>query len=248
VADALPPLPLPTAELVERARAFRAAGAEPTRTKPSATVVLLRDTADALEVFMLRRLTAMAFAGGMHVFPGGVVDPSDQTPALTAIRETFEESGVLLATGNVADKELLEQDRLALVDHRATLAEVLNRHHLVPQPDLLRPWSRWITPVFEPRRYDTHFFVALAPEGQQARDVGGESDDATWVAPQAALANAERGDWILMPPTETTLRELLRYRSAEEAFAAAESREPYVLQADVDLDADPPVFTIGTLS
>jgi 8-oxo-dGTP pyrophosphatase MutT (NUDIX family) len=248
VADALPPLPLPTAELVERARAFRAAGAEPTRTKPSATVVLLRDTADALEVFMLRRLTAMAFAGGMHVFPGGVVDPSDQTPALTAIRETFEESGVLLATGNVADKELLEQDRLALVDHRATLAEVLNRHHLVPRPDLLRPWSRWITPVFEPRRYDTHFFVALAPEGQQARDVGGESDDATWVAPQAALANAERGDWFLMPPTETTLRELLRYRSAEEAFAAAESREPYVLQADVDLDADPPVFTIGALS
>jgi 8-oxo-dGTP pyrophosphatase MutT (NUDIX family) len=248
VADALPPLPLPTADLVERARAFRAAGAEPTRTKPSATVVLLRDTADALEVFMLRRLTAMAFAGGMHVFPGGVVDPSDQTPTLTAIRETFEESGVLLATGNVADKELLEQDRLALVDHRATLAEVLNRHHLVPRPDLLRPWSRWITPVFEPRRYDTHFFVALAPEGQQARDVGGESDDATWVAPQAALANAERGDWFLMPPTETTLRELLRYRSAEEAFAAAESREPYVLQADVDLDADPPVFTIGALS
>jgi 8-oxo-dGTP pyrophosphatase MutT (NUDIX family) len=248
VADALPPLPVPTAELVERARAFRAAGAEPTRTKPSATVVLLRDTADTLEVFMLRRLTAMAFAGGMHVFPGGVVDPSDQTPALTAIRETFEESGVLLATGNVADKELLEQDRLALVDHRATLAEVLNRHHLVPRPDLLRLWSRWITPVFEPRRYDTHFFVALAPEGQQARDVGGESDDATWVAPQAALANAERGDWFLMPPTETTLRELLRYRSAEEAFAAAESREPYVLQADVDLDADPPVFTIGALS
>lgn len=248
MADALPPLPLPTAELVERARAFRAAGAEPTRPKPSATVVLLRDTADALEVFMLRRLTAMAFAGGMHVFPGGVVDPSDQTPTLTAIRETFEESGVLLATGNVADKELLEQDRLALVDHRATLAEVLNRHHLVPRPDLLRPWSRWITPVFEPRRYDTHFFVALAPEGQQARDVGGESDDATWVAPQAALANAERGDWFLMPPTETTLRELLRYRSAEEVFAAAESREPYVLQAEVDLDADPPVFTIGTPS
>jgi 8-oxo-dGTP pyrophosphatase MutT (NUDIX family) len=243
-----PPLPLPTADLVERARAFRVAGAEPTPTKSSATVVLLRDAASTLEVFMLRRLAAMSFAGGMHVFPGGVVDPSDESPTLAAIRETFEESGVLLADGIPADKELLERDRLALIEHRATFAEVMNRHQLVARPDLLRPWSRWITPVFEPRRYDTHFFVALVPGGQQARDVGGESDDATWTTPTDALASAARGEWSLMPPTETTLRELLRYRTAEEAVVAAKTRTPYVLQADVDLAADPPVFTMGTLS
>jgi len=240
-----PPLPLPTADLIESARAFRVAGAAPAPTKPSATVVLLRDNADSVEVFMLRRRTAMSFAGGMHVFPGGVVDVSDESPTLAAIRETFEESGVLFAAGTPPNGELLEQDRVALIEHRASLAEVLNRRDLVAQPDLLRPWSRWITPAFEPRRYDTHFFVALAPEGQQARDVGGESDEATWVTPHAALANAERGDWSLMPPTETTLRELMRFRTAAEVFAAAQGRTPYVLQADVDLDADPPVFTIG---
>jgi 8-oxo-dGTP pyrophosphatase MutT (NUDIX family) len=240
----LPPLPLPTADLIERARTFRAAGGQPAVARPAATVVLLRDDAAGLEVFMLRRLVAMAFAGGMHVFPGGVVDATDESPTLAAIRETFEESGVLLASGAPSDEEVLEQDRLALIEHRATLVDVLRRHHLVARPDLLRPWSRWITPVFEPRRYDTHFFVALAPEGQQARDVGGESDDATWVAPQVALASASRGEWLLMPPTEATLRELLRYRTAGEVFTAAENRTPYVLQADVDLDAEPPVFTI----
>jgi 8-oxo-dGTP pyrophosphatase MutT (NUDIX family) len=244
VPDAPPPLPLPTADVVERARAFRAAGGPRADARAAATVVLLRDGVSELEVFMLRRLVAMAFAGGMHVFPGGVVDPSDESPSLAAIRETFEESGVLLAAGTTADSELLEQDRLALIDHRATLTEVLSRHHLVPRPDLLRPWSHWITPAFEPRRYDTHFFVALAPVGQQARHVGGESDDATWVTPQAALANAEHGEWSLMPPTETSLRDLLRYQTAEEVFAAAENRTPYVVRADIDLDADPPVFTL----
>ncbi len=208
-------------------------------------MILLRDDNEQLEVFLLRRHTAMAFAGGMHVFPGGTVDPSDESVELTAIRETFEESGVLFAAGDPPDQILLEQDRLALVEHRATLADVLAKHRLVAQPELLRLWSRWITPEFEPRRYDTHFFVALAPTGQHARDVGGESDDAEWVAPQTALAKAERGEWFLMPPTETTLRELLPYPRAEELFASAQNRTPYVIQASVDLDASPPVFVFG---
>ena len=243
-----PPLPLPSADLVERARAFRAAGTQPAPAKPSATVVLLRDNDQQLEVFMLRRLTSMAFAGGMHVFPGGTVDPTDESVEMTAIRETFEESGVLFAAGSRTDQTLLEQDRHALIEHRTTLADALARHRLVAQPHLLRLWSRWITPEFEPRRYDTHFFVALAPAGQQARDVGGESDDAGWVTPQTALASARRGEWFLMPPTETTLRELLPYRSAEELLADAENRKPYVVEASVDLDADPPVFIFGASS
>ncbi len=242
------PLPLPSADLVERARAFQTANTPPPIPRPSATVVLLRDHADELQVFMLRRRVAMAFAGGMHVFPGGTVDPSDDSLEMTAIRETFEESGVLFAAGDPPDQARLEQDRLALIEHRSALADVLATHRLVAQPELLRLWSRWITPEFEPRRYDTHFFVALAPAGQHARDVGGESDDAAWVAPVAALANAERGEWFLMPPTETTLRELLRYRSAEELFADAENRTPYVIRASVDLDADPPVFILGATS
>lgn len=240
-----PPLPLPSADLVERARAFQTANTPPAIPRPSATVILLRDNNDQLEVFLLRRHTAMDFAGGMHVFPGGTVDPSDESVEMTAIRETFEESGVLFAAGSPPDQALLEQDRIALIEHRTTLADVLASHQLVAQPELLTLWSRWITPEFEPRRYDTHFFVALAPAGQHARDVGGESDDAEWVAPQAALANAQRGQWFLMPPTETTLRELLPYRSAAELFANAGNRSPYVIRASVDLDADPPVFIFG---
>jgi len=236
------PVPLPSAELVERARAFQTANTPPVAPKPSATVILLRDNGDRLEVFLLRRHAAMDFAGGMHVFPGGTVDPSDESVEMTAIRETFEESGVLFAVGDPPDQALLEQDRLALVAHRTTLADVLARHRLTARPELLRLWSRWITPEFEPRRYDTHFFVALAPVGQHARDVGGESDDAAWVTPRAALTNAERGEWFLMPPTESTLRELLVHRSAGDVFAAAETRTPYVIQASVDLGADPPVF------
>jgi len=240
------PLPLPTPDLIERARAFQQSGQTPARAKPSATVVLLRDGADGLEVFMIRRLLAMAFAGGMHVFPGGVVDPADETPVMTAIRETFEESGVLLATGNPDDTALLESDRLALIEHRTTLAEVLARHHLVADTDCLRPWSRWITPDFEPRRYDTHFFVALAPRGQDARDMGGESDAAEWVTPANAIAAARRQEWLLMPPTETTLRELLPYPSAAKAFDAAARRDVRPLHASIDLAVDPPVFFFRT--
>jgi 8-oxo-dGTP pyrophosphatase MutT (NUDIX family) len=241
-----PELPLPTPDLIERARAFQQSGQPTSPAKPSATVVLLRDGRTGLEVFMIRRLAAMAFAGGMHVFPGGVVDPADETPVVTAIRETFEECGVLLATGDPTDPTLLEADRLALIEHRATLADVLSRHSLTADTGCLRRWSRWITPDFEPRRYDTHFFVAITPPGQDARDMGGESDAAEWVTPATALAAAQRQEWLLMPPTETTLRELLPYRSASEAFEAAAHRVVRPRLASIDLAADPPVFFFRT--
>jgi 8-oxo-dGTP pyrophosphatase MutT (NUDIX family) len=261
-------LPLPTPEIIERATAFREAGASPVAAKPSATVIVLRDAVqavdaldsvdaaaavDAVEVFMIRRLVAMSFAGGMHVFPGGVVDPADRIGrdadaalATAAIRETFEESGLLFATGTAHDVAALEADRLALIRHCATLDDVLSRHRLQPRLDLLRPWSRWITPDFEPRRYDTGFFVATAPPGQDARDVGGESDAAEWVTPAYALAAAARGEWLLMPPTEATLHELVGYRSAADVFEAALRRDVCPVHADIDLGVDPPVFVLRT--
>ena len=156
---------------------------------------------------MLRRKASMAFAPGAYVFPGGSVDARDADergglggpdaaewgrifdapPALArelvcaAVRETFEESGVLLA-GESADSVVAdttsdewEADRHALLDHSLSLAEVLARRRLVLRADLLRPWSRWITPVIEPRRFDTRFFAAALPAGQRTRDVGGEA-------------------------------------------------------------------------
>jgi len=252
-------------EFVERAREFRAAGLSVAPAKPSATVMLLRDSANGLEVFMIRRQVSMRFAGGMHVFPGGGVDPADRDGRDTdgalvtaAIRETFEESGVLLASeapadpagsaphADPADPAALEADRIALVEHRIALDSVLARHGLVAQPTWLRPWSRWITPDFEPRRYDTLFFVALARPGQEARDMGGESDAAEWIAPAKALAAQAKHEWLLMPPTATTLRELLPFSDAADVFDAASARDLTPRHADIDLDADPPVFFFRT--
>jgi len=245
----------PTAELVARARAYRDLGGAPSPAKASATVILLRDRPGAgrkqLEVFMIRRHTGMLFAGGMYVFPGGVVDAADhvgrdhaEAHAFAAIRETFEECGVLLASGPEFDPTTLEADRLALIEHRATFDEVLARHRSVAQLGLLRAWSRWITPDFEPRRYDTYFYVALAPAREDARFVGGEADAAQWIAPELAVSAHERGEWLLMPPTEWTLRELTTFTSAADVFAAGDSRDLSPVQVRIDLDSEPPRWVV----
>ncbi|WP_344969695.1 NUDIX hydrolase [Salinactinospora qingdaonensis] len=195
---------------------------------------------DALEVYLLRRVPAMAFAPGAYVFPGGGVDPRDADAALgwagpspavwasqlgadeesaralvcAAVRETFEESGVLLAgpsaTEVVADTrgDDWEADRRALLDRSLSLAGLLERRGLVLRSDLLRAWSRWITPVAEPRRFDTRFFAAVLPRGQRPREVGGEADRVAWLSPSEALAGWRRGELDMLPPTAATLREL----------------------------------------
>jgi 8-oxo-dGTP pyrophosphatase MutT (NUDIX family) len=226
--------------LGEAAAAILSGARVPAEPRDAATVMLLREAADGLEVYMLRRQASMAFAAGAYVFPGGSVDARDADeevawtgpdaaewgrifdapPALAralvcaAVRETFEESGVLLA-GESADSVVadtsgddFEADRQALLDRSISLAELLGRRNLVLRADLLRPWSRWITPVIEPRRYDTRFFAAALPAGQRTRDVGGEASEVAWVAPQQALKAGERGEIRLFPPTAVTLSEL----------------------------------------
>jgi 8-oxo-dGTP pyrophosphatase MutT (NUDIX family) len=212
----------------------------PAIPRDAATVMLLRQREAGLEVYMLRRKRTMAFAPGAYVFPGGSVDPRDADeqvawagpgaaewgrvfdapPSLAmalvcaAVRETFEESGVLLAGESagsvVADttSDEWEADRQALLDRSVSLAELLGRRRLVLRADLLRPWSRWITPVIEPRRFDTRFFAAALPAGQRTRDVGGEASEVAWLPPGEALAAGKRGEIRLFPPTAVTLSEL----------------------------------------
>jgi 8-oxo-dGTP pyrophosphatase MutT (NUDIX family) len=242
---------IPSPEMLARARAYRESGGSAAPAKASATVILLRDGANQLEVFMIRRHMGMHFAGGRYVFPGGVVDATDhggrdhgQAHAFAAIRETFEECGVLLASGPEVNPTALEADRLALIEHRATFDEVLARHRAVAQPQLLRAWSRWITPDFEPRRYDTLFYVAIAPKQEDAHFVGGEADAAQWVTPKDAVAAHERGEWLLMPPTESTLRELATFTSAADVFAAAVGRALTPVRVRIDLDIEPPRWVV----
>ena len=230
------------AQLGQRALDILAGKQPPAQPRDAATVMLLRAAGPGggLEVYMLRRKSSMAFAPGAFVFPGGSVDardadeqvawagpdpaewgrifdaPPELARALVcaAVRETFEESGVLLAgpsPGSVAADttgEDWEADRRALLDRSLSLAEMLARRGLVLRSDLLRPWSRWITPVIEERRFDARFFAAALPPQQRARDVGGEAAEVAWVSPANAIAMGRRREILLWPPTAVSLAEL----------------------------------------
>jgi 8-oxo-dGTP pyrophosphatase MutT (NUDIX family) len=220
--------------------------------------MLVSDTeGPGIAVHMLRRKTSMAFAAGMYAYPGGAVDPRDehadlrwagpdadawavrlgcdpaeaQAVVCAAVRETFEECGVLLAGPDagsvVADTvgEDWEADRAALAAHELSFAELLARRGLVLRSDLLGGWARWITPEFEERRYDTWFFVCVLPEGQRARDVSGEADGTEWVRPAEAAARYDAGEMAMMPPTVSTLRQLAAFGTSREALAAAAGRD-----------------------
>jgi 8-oxo-dGTP pyrophosphatase MutT (NUDIX family) len=234
--------------LLRHAREFYAAGREPVAPKLAATVLLVRPD---YEVYAIRRVPTMPFAAGMYAFPGGTVDPRDAgsdvrwagpTPAewatrlgqpesaaqaivCAAVREVFEESGVLLAgpsdstvVGDVSGDDW-EAERAALVDRRLGFADMLRGRDLVLRADLLAPWSRWITPEFEPRRYDTYFFLTRLPDGQLTRNVGGEADLVTWLRP------ADRGDLPMLPPTSVTLGEVAGFDSIDELIAASKERD-----------------------
>ncbi len=257
----------------ERIRALARGELAPVVPRRAATVLLLRDTAPGggPAVHMLRRRASMAFAAGAYAFPGGGVDPRDERPVrwagpalddwagllgvgpaaaqavvCAAVRETFEESGVLLAGPDeesvVADTtgEDWEADRAALVAHDLAFADFLARRGLVLRTDLLRPCARWITPEFEERRYDTWFFLAVLPAGQRTRDVSGEADRTAWLRPAEAVAGYDRGDLMMLPPTIAVLRDLLPYDSADEAMAAGSARDltPVIATATVDASGE----------
>ncbi len=203
------------------------------------------------EVYAIRRVPTMPFAPGMYAFPGGSVDPRDagaeirwagpdaltwarrlgQTPdqaeaiVCAAVREVFEESGILLAgpTGSTIVDDVSGDDwegqRAALVARQLGFADLLRARDLALRADLLAPWARWITPEFEPRRYDTYFFLARLPDGQLTRNVGGEADEVRWVRP------IDRRGLPMLPPTRATLKQVDAYGSIDELMAAAATRD-----------------------
>lgn len=249
-----------------RIRAADAGELTPPVPRQSATVVLLRDTGTDAgpEAYLLRRRTSMAFAAGMYAYPGGGVDRRDaeaelgwagpgpqewaerlgvdartaQAVVCAAVRETFEEAGVLLAgpdADSVAEPRDWTAERAALEAHELSFADFLRDHGLLLRSDLLAGWARWITPAFEERRYDTWFFVAALPTGQRAAREVGEADRVAWLTPAEAVRGYEEGRFGMLPPTVTVLRELLPVRSAAEALGAAAGRslEPVLGRAEV---------------
>ncbi|MBT0565482.1 NUDIX hydrolase [Williamsia sp. CHRR-6] len=234
--------------------------------RDAATVVLIRDGAEGIEVFTLQRVAQMAFAGGMTVFPGGGVDPRDgdadiswvgpepgwwahrfsvdddiagpsaeraggvtrptataQSLVCAAVRETFEECGVLLAGGAegvLTDTGPYAPARAALVDKSQSLAGFLASHDLSLRADLLVPMAHWITPIGERRRYDTRFFLAALPEGQQADDHTTEAVAGQWHPVAALLKQWQDGEVLLLPPTWAQLDDLSRFDTVAQAMTA----------------------------
>ena len=228
--------------LVARARELAIGGSwEVPESYPAATVVLMRDGATGLEVLLMRRPDTMKFAPGMHVFPGGRVEPElDALPTVTgslpgeewadealaraiavaAVRETFEEAGVLLAVDRRGHAPHLDEawdaDRIDS-ELRGGFPEVLARRHLHVDADALVPIAHWVTPEVESRRFDTRFLAAALPFGQDVRKHLTEADTAHWLTPEQALADHAQGIRAMLPPTVAVLRGLA---SEPHVFAA----------------------------
>jgi 8-oxo-dGTP pyrophosphatase MutT (NUDIX family) len=220
--------------------------------RDAATVMLVRDAPD-LQVFMLRRSLNADFVGGAHVFPGGAVDPDDRLAEVearasgrtdadasrlldcqsgglgfwvAAIRESFEEAGVLLARRrapsapvDLDDPEVagrFERARGALNDRRLRFVDFLADEDLVLDVTSLHVFSHWITPMGMPRRYDTWFFVAEAPEGHAYFHDDMETIESTWVRPADAIERSRRGEVELIFPTFKNLEALTRFDTAAE--------------------------------
>jgi 8-oxo-dGTP pyrophosphatase MutT (NUDIX family) len=202
--------------------------------RDAATVMLVRDAPEGIEVFMLRRNTDLVFVPGAYVFPGGSVDAADAAEGgdafvVAAIRECFEEAGALLAYDRTGEFVDLLDDATAVRfrayrddvhSGRRTIHEVCAREGLRLAVDALRPVSRWVTPPRSPRRFDTRFFIARAPLNQAFLHDDSETVASEWVRPLDALARFGDGDIELILPTERSLELIAKASSVDELLAS----------------------------
>jgi 8-oxo-dGTP pyrophosphatase MutT (NUDIX family) len=210
---------------------------------PAASILLVRDAPAGLEVLMVRRHGKSSFAPGALVFPGGKVDAVDVTLAakhganevlpyrIAAIRETWEEAGIFLArhTGTDAFLDQAEMGRLASAYRNPAMemATIVEREKIELATDWLVRYAHWITPTAEPRRFDTQFFIAVAPAAQSAAPDGYEALDCFWFTPDGALREADAGRVLIVFPTRLNLLKLARSRTTHEALDRARN-EPVV--------------------
>ena len=214
---------------------------EPAPTRPAATVLLLRDSANGIEVLMTRRSMTASFAPGAYVFPGGGIDAADAaahaqatrrptqsdlhlTQAIAAIRESFEELGVLLARH--ADGTPASAADIAVLDRHAPFAPQIAARGLTLAAADVYVLAHWITDRDLPRRFDVPFLVARMPEGQTPVADEAEQFEPVWVRPQDALARHEAGQFFIIFPTIRTLQRLAAYPTVDAVLAACASERP----------------------
>jgi len=238
---------------------------------PSSTLLLVRDGAAGLEVFMVERHRQIDFAPGAMVFPGGKLDPGDGAPELHrhcrgveglaseeialrigALREAFEECGVLLARARGEDSlvpaaralEIEERHRQALHAEERSLLEVVEAEQLELACNLLVPFAHWITPEGSPRRYDTHFFLVAAPDDQVAAHDGKEGVDSVWITPPAAIEEEKAGRRTIVFPTLMQVRKLGCSETAAGAIEAARGAKVVTVLPRVEPGEGGPVICI----
>jgi 8-oxo-dGTP pyrophosphatase MutT (NUDIX family) len=214
----------------------------PAVPRPSATVLIVRDTANGLEVFMVARDRQVDMASGAVVFPGGKLDPDDRSAAwgtltapqapdraywIAAVRETFEESGLLIAkteTGTISAEtaaHICERLRTPLLDQAVTFSQLKN---LSPALELMSPFAHWVTPASVPKRFETHFFLIAALPGQTAVHDGREAVNSFWIRPKDMLAEADAGRQTLVPATRLNIELLSETDTVADALAASRAR------------------------
>lgn len=212
--------------------------------RPAATALILRDGPDGIEVFMVVRHHEIDFASGALVFPGGKVDAADADAAwdglvaeaaadgldrafaVAALRETFEEAGILIARprGSAALVGAAEAHRIMTADRAGEAArfiDLVRDANLMLAMDLLVRFAHWVTPEGLPKRYDTHFFLVAAPVEQAGAHDGSESIEGFWIRPVDALRDAREGRRSVVPATRLNLQRLSQSATVAEAVAAA---------------------------
>jgi 8-oxo-dGTP pyrophosphatase MutT (NUDIX family) len=229
---------------------------------PSATILIVRDAANGMEVFMVKRHHQVDYVAGALVFPGGKVAESDYDPGLAAfmcggedwdrprralaaaaIREAFEEAGILFAR-EADTREFISSERLDALDHyrqrleknEIGLIDMLRAEKLVIACDALAHFAHWITPTLNPKRFDTHFFLASVPEGHAGRHGGRESVDSIWITPEDAVADSTK--WTVVFPTKLNLLKLAKSRTVADAIAAARAKPPVTVEPLIEQRAD----------
>ena len=232
--------------------------------RPASTILLLRAGQSAIEVFMMVRHYQIEFASGALVFPGGSVDPGDRDIVdrsdlydngdgldaatlqfrIAAIRETFEESGILLArqqgsreliVGTRAS-EIAASYRTDLCEGKIPFSQIVTDNGLVLALDRLVHYAHWITPIGQPKRFDTHFFLAKAPPEQIGVHDGRESTDSVWVSPREALDGGESGRFKLPFPTTRNLIKLSKQHSVDAALEDARRSSVVTVMPEVMKD------------
>jgi len=240
------------------------AASRPAVPIPSATIVIARETAGGFEMFMVLRHHQIDFASGALVFPGGKTADGDHDPGLrdyciggeglsdehlslrvAAIRETYEEAGILLAQPRgsgelIPGKRLkeLKPYRQKLADGSMGILTFLKSESLQLAVDRLTLFAHWITPEMMPKRFDTHFYLAEAPADHLGVHDGAESVDSVWITPEQALADNRAGKRTIIFPTRMNIQKLARSHSIREAIASARASRVMTVQPWVENRAD----------